>query len=61
MKANAVLQHVTQAREKSNIRRQIDENLRRVYDETVTEDVPDRFVQLLQQLKQQQGDKSDDS
>ncbi|MBM9596202.1 regulator [Rhodobacteraceae bacterium MCCB 386] len=33
--------------------RQIDENLRRVYQEAANEDVPDRFQQLLQRLKEQ--------
>lgn len=32
------------------LRTQIDENLRRVYDEVLTEAVPDRFLQLLAQL-----------
>ncbi|WP_157970854.1 NepR family anti-sigma factor [Pseudogemmobacter bohemicus] len=32
------------------LRTQIDENLRRVYDEVLTEAVPDRFLQLLDQL-----------
>jgi hypothetical protein len=31
----------------------IDENLRRVYQETVDEGIPDRFKSLLEQLKQQ--------
>jgi hypothetical protein len=33
--------------------RQIDENLRRVYQETAAEEVPDRFQKLLQRLKEQ--------
>lgn len=33
--------------------RQIDENLRRVYDETAAEDIPDRFQKLLEKLKEQ--------
>ncbi|MEJ6389463.1 NepR family anti-sigma factor [Gymnodinialimonas ulvae] len=33
------------------IDRQIDENLRRVYDETLNEALPDRFTDLLTQLK----------
>ncbi|GGL97811.1 NepR family anti-sigma factor [Pseudooceanicola nanhaiensis] len=37
--------------ENDNVRRQIDENLRRVYQEKVEEDLPDRFKQLLEQLK----------
>ena len=37
--------------------RQIDENLRRVYDEAVAEEVPDRFRQLLEKLKEQDARK----
>lgn len=33
--------------------KQIDENLRRVYREVETEDVPDRFKLLLAKLKEQ--------
>lgn len=40
--------------ENDNVRRQIDENLRRVYQEKVEEDLPDRFKQLLEQLKQKE-------
>ncbi|WP_368660784.1 NepR family anti-sigma factor [Paracoccus sp. (in: a-proteobacteria)] len=32
---------------------QIDENLKRVYDQDVNEQVPDRFLDLLRQLKEQ--------
>ncbi len=38
------------AANRSAIRTQIDENLRRVYDEVLTEDVPDRFRELLARL-----------
>lgn len=31
----------------------IDENLKRVFDETLDEGIPDRFKDLLSQLKQQ--------
>jgi hemerythrin-like domain-containing protein len=34
----------------------IDENLRRAYADTAKEPVPDRFIKLLEQLRQQ-GDK----
>ncbi len=37
---------------KDSIKRQIDENLKRIYDETLNEEVPDRFKQLLEQLRQ---------
>ncbi|WP_157937730.1 NepR family anti-sigma factor [Oceaniglobus roseus] len=38
--------------------KQIDENLRRVYREVEKDDVPDRFKQLLDKLRQQ--DSSDE-
>ncbi|WP_324755212.1 NepR family anti-sigma factor [Roseovarius sp. Pro17] len=34
-------------------RDQIDANLKRVYDEMLEDDVPDRFEQLLRQLREQ--------
>lgn len=37
---------------KSNVRRQIDDNLRRIYAETLNEQVPDTLTQLLEQLRQ---------
>lgn len=36
------------------IERQIDENLRRVYDEISQEEVPDKFLKLLERLKRQE-------
>ncbi|MBF9044329.1 hypothetical protein HKCCE4037_13380 [Rhodobacterales bacterium HKCCE4037] len=38
------------------VARQIDENLRRVYDAAINEDLPDRFKDLLAQLKSSDGD-----
>lgn len=35
----------------------IDENLKKVYDETLSEGVPDKFRDLLDALKQQDKDK----
>lgn len=41
--------------------RLIDDNLKRVYNDMLTEEIPDRFLNLLDQLKQQdQPDKSSD-
>lgn len=34
-------------------RSQIDENLRRVYEDMVEDDIPDRFVELLRKLRDQ--------
>ncbi len=42
---------------KSGLERQIDENLRKVYQKTVEEDVPDRFAELLRRLKEQDDSK----
>lgn len=40
---------------KSKVRRHINENLRRIYDETLNEQVPDKLTQLLEQLRQRAG------
>ena len=40
---------------KSKIRTQIDENLKRIYDETLKEEIPDRLTQLLEQLRRKSG------
>ena len=41
----------------SPIEQEIDENLRRVYQQVIDLDVPDRFTQLLDQLRQQEQDR----
>lgn len=41
---------------KSERERAIDENLKRVFEETLDEGIPDRFKNLLSQLKQQDQD-----
>lgn len=38
---------------KPSVERQIDENLRRVYQQMVEETVPDKFMQLLSRLRDQ--------
>ncbi len=40
---------------KSTIKHQIDENLKRIYDETLKEQIPDRLTQLLEQLRKKAG------
>ena len=40
-------------RRKVAVEKQIDENLRRVYEQDVTEQIPDRFLELLEQLREQ--------
>ena len=41
-----------QSSEKSSLQAQIDDNLKRVYQEALEQDVPDRFKELLQKLKE---------
>lgn len=41
-----------QAKEKMMLRAQIDANIKRVYEEVVEEEVPDRFKDLIEQLRQ---------
>jgi Anti-sigma factor NepR len=40
---------------KSALHQQIDENLKRVYQEALQEEVPDRFRLLLEELRRKQG------
>ena len=37
------------------MKREIEQNLKRVYDDVVREDVPDRFKLLLAQLREKDG------
>jgi Anti-sigma factor NepR len=48
---------MTQNRDAPTVRAQIDENLKRVYEEALEEEVPDRFKLLLEQLRQKQAEK----
>jgi hypothetical protein len=51
---------MTNKRRTSRLQQQIDDNLRRVYSDTVQEPLPDRFSQLLDQLRAQEGDEPED-
>ncbi len=44
----------------ANMNRQIDENLKRAFEATVNEDLPDRFKDLIARLKASDGASSDD-
>ncbi|MBC9246267.1 transcriptional regulator [Paracoccus sp. 11-3] len=41
-------------RRKAAVEQQIDENLKRVYEQDITEEIPDRFLDLLKKLKEQE-------
>ena len=40
---------------KNRLHQQIDENLKRVYEEALSEDIPDRFKDLIAQLRKKGG------
>ncbi|MEX3016152.1 NepR family anti-sigma factor [Gymnodinialimonas hymeniacidonis] len=40
---------------KSRVEQQIDENLKRVYDDAMKDELPDRFLDLIAQLKASEG------
>ena len=40
---------------KSRLHQQIDENLKRVYEEALNEDIPDRFKDLIARLRAKEG------
>lgn len=41
-------------RRRAAIEKQIDENLKRVYEQDATDKVPDRFLELLDKLREQE-------
>jgi hypothetical protein len=43
--------HMAARRTRSEVDQQIDENLKRVYDDALNEAVPDRFLDLIEQLR----------
>ncbi len=44
-----------QSNETANLQAQIDENLRKVYQEALEEKIPDKFKVLLEQLRQKEA------
>jgi Anti-sigma factor NepR len=46
---------MTADRGKSKLQHEIDQNLKRVYDEALNEEIPDRFKKLLEQLKNREA------
>jgi hypothetical protein len=48
---------IGQNKEESRLQAQIDENLKRVYDETLSAELPERFKVLLAQLREKQAEK----
>jgi Anti-sigma factor NepR len=53
----SVWEAMAQNKDAPNLRAQIDENLKRVYEEALEEKVPDRFKELLEQLRQKEARK----
>jgi hypothetical protein len=52
-----MMEHMSGDKQKSSLRKDIDENLKRVYEDALQEEVPDRFKALLAQLKAKEGKK----
>ncbi|WP_297771401.1 NepR family anti-sigma factor [uncultured Roseovarius sp.] len=52
---------MTNKRRTSRLQQQIDDNLRRVYSDTVQEPLPDRFTQLLDKLRAQESEDPQDN
>ncbi|WP_425038146.1 NepR family anti-sigma factor [Primorskyibacter sp. S187A] len=46
---------MTQKTNRSRVEQEIDENLRRAFEDISSQAVPDRFSQLLSQLKEAEG------
>jgi hypothetical protein len=44
---------MTSGKDKATLKQQIDENLRRVYQQAANEPVPEKFQELLRRLKEQ--------
>jgi hypothetical protein len=59
-KKNGHHRNMPAKRTKSKVDQQIDENLKRVYDDVLNADVPDRFIDLIQQLRQSEGSQRPD-
>ena len=53
----SAMENMAEQKPKSSLRQDIDENLKRVYEDALEQDVPDRFKQLLAQLKAKEGKK----
>lgn len=50
----SMLEQMKDKREKPTLRHTIEENLRKVYQDLLQEEVPDRFKLLLEELRQKQ-------
>lgn len=48
--SGAQAQAVAHSPQRQHMKRQIDENLKRIYNQTLEEEIPDRFKNLLAQL-----------
>ena len=50
-----MMEEMTGEKPKSDLRKDIDENLRRVFEDALKDEIPDRFKDLLAQLKAKEG------
>lgn len=52
--ANETMTPKREENHRDAIQKQIDENLRRVYEQDSSDEIPDRFLELLQKLREQE-------
>jgi Anti-sigma factor NepR len=50
-----MIEQMTEDPKKSRLKQQIDDNLKRVYDDALNAEVPDRFKALLEELKKREA------
>jgi hypothetical protein len=50
-----MIEQMTEDPKKSRLKQQIDDNLKRVYDDALNAEVPDRFKTLLEELKKREA------
>jgi hypothetical protein len=51
-----MLEHMAGQNRKSSLRAQIDENLKRVYQDALEQEIPDRLKELLEKLRNSGSD-----
>ncbi len=57
MNLMSMMEKMAGEKPKSSLRRDIDENLKRVYEDALKDEIPDRFKLLLEQLKAKEAKK----
>lgn len=59
MNTGALSQTMAPKKQKSSVDRQIDENLKRVFNDDLQQELPDKFLSLIEQLKTKESGEDD--